>query len=86
MRYLVNWAPVAERELAAAWLASRDRRAVTEAAHVIDQQPSASPRTVGESRYGQTRIVIVEPLAALFEVIEDDRQVRVLSVWRCRDD
>jgi len=82
MSYSVVWRPKAETNLAEAWLASKDRLAVTRAAHEIDRQLQHDPQRAGESRIGTVRILIEEPLAALYEVVEDDRRVFVLSVWQ----
>jgi hypothetical protein len=36
----------------------------------------------GESRQGRVRILFIAPLAIDFEVVQDDRVARVLTVWR----
>ena len=83
MKYTVGWVPIAEQELAAIWPASADREAVTRAAHQLDQRLRIIPLSVGESRQSSVRRVAFElPLAIEFEVIEDDKKVRVLAVAR----
>ena len=82
MRYEVVWRPVAEGWLADLWTAGPDRAAVAAAANEIDLLLAQRPRDVGEARAGSTRILIEEPLAVLYEVVEDDRRVYVLDVWR----
>lgn len=81
MIFDVIWRPRAEKALAQLWLAAADRQAITIAAHSIDQQLRRDPNSIGESRTGATRILIVEPLAVLYEVIDDDRRAFVLSTW-----
>jgi hypothetical protein len=83
MKYTVVWTPVAERRLTELWLGSRMRYAMQEAADAIDVALGKSPSDCGESRDGRQRIFFREPLGVLFEIIEGNRQVRVLSVWQC---
>ena len=84
MSYEVDWRPVAVDGLARLWNAGSDRAAITAASHAIDQALARDPRSVGESRTGTTRLLIEEPLAVLYEIVEDDRRVYVLKVWRAR--
>jgi hypothetical protein len=39
------------------------------------------PRGIGDWRLGMTRVAIVDPLGVLYEIVEDDRRVLILSVW-----
>ena len=55
-----------------------DRGAVAAAADAIDASLEQDPLSEGESREAGTRILIVPPLAVLFDVLEQDR---VVSVW-----
>jgi hypothetical protein len=80
--YQVVWRPVAEGWLADLWTAGPDRTAVTSAADGIDTLLAINPWDIGESRAGTTRILIEEPLAVLYEIVEDDRRVYVMDVWR----
>jgi plasmid stabilization system protein ParE len=82
--YRIEWLPDAEAELTEIWLAGRDRQAVTEAAEQLDQQLSADPLSVGESRSSGRRIVFVRPLGATFRVLTDQKTVIVSRVWRVR--
>ncbi len=82
MNYSVVWRPKAEQELAALWPGASDRKAATASAHRIDQFLGANPADQGRWLIGVTRALIVLPLAVVYEIIEDDRQVRVLTVWR----
>ena len=80
MRFTVVWNPSAESQLAEIWLKSNDRAGVSHAANAIEHELGRSPRTVGESRFGDRRVAIVLPLAVHFTVDDADRIVRVLSV------
>jgi hypothetical protein len=82
MKYEVVWRPVAEGWLADLWAAGPDRAAVAAAANEIDHVLASRPWDAGEARAGTTRILIEEPLAILYEVVEDDRRVYVLDAWR----
>jgi hypothetical protein len=81
MKYAVRWLPAAEQELAALWMATNRRTAVTQAANQIDQELSKSPESIGESRPAGLRIYFVSPLAVLFRVRTEDRLVQVVHVW-----
>ena len=80
MRYTVTWKRSAADELAEIWMSARDRVAVTEAADRLDAALRADPDRYGESRGGTYRVVIVSPLAVVYDVSEADRRVRILSV------
>ncbi|MBI1902732.1 MAG: hypothetical protein HYS13_16655 [Planctomycetia bacterium] len=84
MRYTVVWQPLAEGSLADLWTAATDRTAIAQAADRIDTVLGRDPMSVGESRSGSARILIVGPLVVYYEVIEGDRIARVLDVWRVR--
>ncbi|MFO7903668.1 MAG: hypothetical protein ACQESR_10420 [Planctomycetota bacterium] len=76
------WKPTAERTLAQIWTDAVDRQAVTGAADLIDAILGSSPRKVGESRAGDTRILTVMPLSIYYDVHDDDRLVAVWAVWQ----
>ena len=80
MRYTVIWRPSAEADLAAIWTEARDRQTVSRAANQIDTLLRSAPTTSGESRSGDTRILVVPPLAVHFDVVADDRKVYVLTL------
>lgn len=80
MKYTVMWRPSAARRLSEIWLESSDRTAVTEASDSIDSLLSLCPHEQGEERDPATRILIVTPLAVVYEVSDDDRRVTVLTV------
>ena len=80
MNYTVVWQPTAEQQLATAWVDASDRGAVTRAAERIDTLLGLAPNQVGESRDAGRRILVVSPLVVTYEVVEDDKLVRVLRV------
>jgi hypothetical protein len=80
--YRVEWVESAVSRLAEAWAdadAAR-RAAITGAANHIDEVLSAMPNEVGESRQANRRIIIDDPLAAIYEVDEARGTVTVLDV------
>jgi hypothetical protein len=84
MSFTVVWQRWAEDELAAIWLAasSDERAAITEAANLVDSILRKDPHLAGESRSGDSRIVIISPLAFTFDIRLDDRIVDVFAVHR----
>ena len=80
MKYTVTWKPAAKDRLAEIWMAAPDRRAVASAANTIDRSLGDDPLRRGESRSGTCRILVVEPLAVVYDVHELDRLVKVLSI------
>ena len=84
MKWTVIYRPAAKRRLATLWLDAVNKQEVTDAADLIDQVLLTSPLTAGESREGNTRLLIVPPLAVLFDVYPDDRLVDVVYVQKCR--
>jgi hypothetical protein len=81
MSYTVTWLPAAEDELAALWLNTADRGAVTRAASAMERRLRKDPLHAGESRPQERRIAFLPPLGFLFRVVEDDRLVEVVHVW-----
>lgn len=84
MNYSVIWLPAAEQELAALWLNSSDRGAITKAAAVLDQLLEKDPANEGESRPNDRRILFAPPLAAIYRIYPDEGRVDVLHVWQFR--
>jgi hypothetical protein len=81
MNYAVQWTEEAERLLAAAWVASDDRAAVTAAARRIDERLGVDPFNQGESRDDfDVRIVFDRPLGVVRRVDVFARSVLVVSV------
>lgn len=81
MSYTVRYLPDAEQELAALWMDSNKRNAVTQAAHRIDQQLQRAPDQLGESRPHDCRIFFDPPLGVLFRVIVSSQLVEVVHIW-----
>lgn len=84
MKFTVTWMRAALDELAGIWNTAEDRRAVSAASYEIDRLLGSSPKLQGESRSGNVRIMFVPPLGVDYEVLEQDRLVRVLTVWRVK--
>jgi plasmid stabilization system protein ParE len=82
--YAVLCSAAAEEQLAAAFLNSGDRRAVTAATRAIDEILRAAPLAFGESRDGELRVGFEPPLAVWFSVTESDRTV-VIVRFRLRE-
>ncbi len=81
MTYRVVWNRAAEADLASVWIGSRDRAAVTAAAHRLDESLREAPEETGESRDKGCRIGIESPLVILFRVEPSERTVYVLAAW-----
>jgi hypothetical protein len=82
MIFTVLWGPDSERRLAEIGLSAADRQAVADAADAIDAALRRHALTAGESRVGDTRILIQSPLGIYFDVSMTDRTVLVWMVWR----
>jgi plasmid stabilization system protein ParE len=81
MKFTVTWSSDAENALAALWLDSKKRAAVTRATAVIERILRLNPESLGEERAEGRRWGFVDPLGIDFRVNLDDRLVRVLTVW-----
>ena len=82
MRYTVEWGPRSLDMLAAVWLASNDRAAVTAAGHWFDRELARDPLRLGESR--ESPLVFVAfygPLGIVYEVVPDDYLVLVQAAF-----
>jgi hypothetical protein len=82
MKWTVIYRPDTADDLAAIWLNATNRQDVADAANRIDRQLSTSPLTAGESREGQSRILVDGSLTVFFDVVEQDRLVTVWAVVR----
>lgn len=80
MIYTVTGKPSVKQQLGEIWMSARDRKAVTVAADSIDSLLRENPLETGQSRCGNARILVVWPLAVVYEVHEADRLVQVLSI------
>jgi hypothetical protein len=82
VNYRVVWTPAAEQELAAVWLAAPDRTAVTAASFRLDQDLSREPYNIGFDRDQPVNRTATDlPLGVDYEIVEEDKLVRVLRVW-----
>ncbi len=82
MNFTVVLTPPAEQHLAAAWLASPDRNAVTLAAHQMEQRLATDPLNAGESRASSvSRLDYIRPLGFAFDIVVDDATVYVTAIW-----
>lgn len=85
MPYTVTFTSIAEQHLAAAWLASSNRSAVTRAAHEIGRLLALDPLAIGEGRESSVnRVEQVTPLGFAYDVIVDDTAVFVTAIWLLR--
>jgi hypothetical protein len=84
MAYRVVWHPRARNDLAQLWLAGRDRYRINDAAERLDEELEREPRSLGESRDGDERIVFIEPIACQFRVDPLNNVVYVEAIWRSR--
>ena len=80
MNFTVTWVPDAEAELAELWMAAPERERIRLAADQIEKQLRGNPQSIGESRSGGRRILIVPPLAVTYRVLPEDRIVQVVNV------
>jgi len=83
VKYTVVWTSEAEQRLAAIWANAANREVIANAANSLDKQLARNPDAVGESRPDARRIAHCLPLGIRFRIHEDDRLVRVLTVWLC---
>jgi plasmid stabilization system protein ParE len=81
--FRVRWKQSARNELASLWTNadSAQRRAITAAAHSIDQQLQTNPNNQGESRPNGRRVFFASPPGVLFRVDSQQSAVRVERVW-----
>ena len=79
-RYTVTYARHALQSLARLWLNAFDRRAVTQAGHVVDQMLREDASQKGSPVGSRFRQLVVGTLAVEFTVEEDDRTVTVWTV------
>jgi hypothetical protein len=79
-RFTVIWDASAERRLTQLWTDNPAIRGeITAAADSVESTLAYEPASIGVP-YGLSRYVVQPPLAILFRVVEEDRQVRVLYV------
>lgn len=81
MNNLVLWVPGAEDSLSTMWLASSNRNRLVALAAQADAILANSPTLLGRCVFDTVYEMVIENLGIEYEVIEDDRHVRVLNVW-----
>jgi hypothetical protein len=82
MNYSVHRTDDALDELAAVWMAASDRNAVTTASHRLELDLAREPFTRGVRRNSSVNRTATDlPLGVDYEIIEDDKKVRVICVW-----
>jgi hypothetical protein len=81
MKWTVLYRPPAQDHLANIWLNATGQQAVADAADKIDRILANIPLDTGESRGGNTRILIERPLTVLYDVYPDDALVEVFAVF-----
>lgn len=83
MPYTVVWAPAAEAKLAEAWVANpHQRAAITEAAFRIDYTLRFYDEFIRTPAQALLKRVIRSlPLAALYEISEEDRLITVCLLF-----
>ncbi|HEY3392392.1 MAG TPA: hypothetical protein VGK58_06785 [Lacipirellulaceae bacterium] len=86
MKWTVLYRQSAQDQLADIWLKAPNQQTVADAADEIDRLLASDPLNAGESRGGNTRIIVERPLTVLFDLFPDDRLVEVFAVsyWRRR--
>ena len=82
MKFTVSWTAQAEQDLLRYWLGARDRISIDEAIVAIEHELATNPMNAGESRVGNYRVMIVEPLAVVFSVRPGDRLVKVVRITK----
>ena len=82
MRFTVGWTPGAKADLLRFWLGARDRVSMDEAIEAIEHTLANNPLDAGESRFGNFRVMTVEPLSVVFSVRPDDRLVKVVQITK----
>lgn len=79
-RFTVVWDPAIENQLAELWIRRSDRYAISRAADRIDLELSTDAEDKGHPVGDRLRVLLVTPLDVLFEVLPDDRMVRIVDL------
>ena len=78
MKWTVVSVGNADDELTEIWLRAENQKAITEAAERIENVLRSNPDTRGQDFYGD-RIYQDGPLAVVYQVLPDDRMVKILQ-------
>ena len=85
MKYTVIWREDAEATATQLWTDAEtriEREAISEAVNRIDATLHQTPYD-GESRSSASeRLLWIQPIAVMYDVIEGDGKVEVIKVWR----
>lgn len=80
--YTVVWHPAARELLAEIWLHAHDRADVSRAADSIDRSLKHDPAEQGQHEYDRVYRILYAPLEVFYEVIPEDRIVKVAHIRR----
>ena len=79
MKYAAYWLPRVKNVLAEAWIESKDRKSITNAADALNSLLATSPFDVGESREDvHLRFTVEGPLRVFFQIFEAEKRVLVV--------
>jgi hypothetical protein len=82
MNFAIDWTADALNELAAVWNVAADQAAVTQASHRLELALARHPFAIGVDRDSSVNRTAVDlPLGIDYEIIEDDKTVRIIRVW-----
>jgi len=81
MKYTVVSAPLAEKQLADIWLTAADRQGVADTFNRIESSLKHDAHLQGRQHPDGWRGIIEPPLAVTFRVSQEDRLVRIMSVF-----
>jgi len=79
MKWTVVWLPSALDDLADIWRRSTRRSLISSASDEIDEILKRDPETQGIIQRNK-RVLHIRPLSVSFEIIPDDRLVRIVQV------
>jgi hypothetical protein len=81
MKYTVVLSPVAEHQLAEAWLQAPDKMRVTHAFDRIEKLLKEDAHLLGRVHPSGWRVIGIWPIGVTFQVSDDDRLVTIKSVF-----
>ena len=81
MNFMVVWMPRAQDDLAKLWLDESLRSRIALLAHGLERRLSKDPETMGLLAFDNVYTAEADILGVEYEVIPDDRHVRVLRMW-----
>ena len=84
IRYTVVWHLRAEDQLAEIWLNAKDKANVSAASNAIESEVAIDPDLKGFEVVANVRVLVITPLAAVFEIFADDRLVRIAKISRVK--